>query len=177
MTRKSFDLQAWLSTTKRDVRRQGARVRAVALRRSFDASIDRVWTAWTEGWRAKIVSGEARPGQTVVLDLGQPKRTTCRILACEPPSRLAVTWSYGEPTEAPPDEVEVRLSQEGPGTILELEHRSETGAPWAPGIGAGWEAGVMMFDFLLRGEDPSPTFATHAELDAFWTRLVDASAT
>lgn len=58
------------------------------------------------------------------------------------------------------------------GTLLTLEHRSESGAPWAGGIGAGWEAGIMMFALLLRGEDPSPTFASHAALDELWTKLV-----
>jgi hypothetical protein len=61
----------------------------------------------------------------------------------------------------------------GDGTILELEHRSESGAPWAPGIGAGWEAGLLIFDHLFRGEDPTPTFAAHPQLDAFWTDLAD----
>jgi uncharacterized protein YndB with AHSA1/START domain len=174
MSTNRFDLQAWLATTEREVHRDGARVRSVALRRRFDASIERVWTAWTDGWKTRIISGEARPGETVVLNLGQPKHTTCRILVCEPPQRLAVTWSYGEPTEARPDEVEVRLAKDGEGTLLELTHRSDSGSPWAAGVGAGWEAGLMMFDFMVRGDDPStiPTHETHPKLDAFWMELV-----
>jgi uncharacterized protein YndB with AHSA1/START domain len=177
MTRNNFDFPTWLSTTKRDVRREAERVSAVVVRRPFDASIERVWKAWTEAWRDKIVSGVAKLGQTVVLDLDQPKRTTCRILVCEPPGRLAVTWTYGEPTELPPDEVEVRLSQDLDErvTILELEHRSKSAAAWAPGVGAGWEVGLLMFDFMFRDEDLSPAFGTHAELDAHWSRLVNAS--
>ena len=167
------DMSAWLASVDRDVRREGTKVRAVTVKRRFDASIDRVWKAWTQGWKTKIASGEARPGETVVLDLGQPKRTTCRILACDPPQRLAVTWTYGEPTEIAPDEVEVRLSESAGGTMLELEHRSESGSPWAAGVGAGWEAGIMMFDYLFRGEDPAKIPAdTFPALDAFWTELV-----
>src|SRR5262249_16283760 len=149
-------------------------VRAVVIRRHFDAAIDRVWAAWVEGWKTKIVEGDPRQGSTVVLDLGQPKRTTCTILACEAPVRLAATWTYGEPT-GKPDEVEVRLSRQRGGTLLALEHRSESGAPWAGGVGAGWEAGIMTFEAMFEGEDPSPTFAAYAELDAFWTKLVEGA--
>jgi uncharacterized protein YndB with AHSA1/START domain len=115
----------------------------------------------------------------VVLDLGQPQRTTCRILACEPPRRLAVTWTYGQPTAGAPDEVEVTLADDGKGTRLQLEHRSESGAPWAGGVGAGWEAGLMMFDHMFRGEDPSriPAGDVFPKLDAFWTELVEKGAT
>jgi uncharacterized protein YndB with AHSA1/START domain len=172
MTTKKLDLQAWLAATDRDVRRDNKRERAVTIHRHFDAPIDRVWAAWIEGWTTKIVEGRAKPGATVVLDLGQPKRTTCTILACEPPSRLASTWTYGEATEIKPDEVEVRLTSERGGTLLALEHRSENGSPWAAGVGAGWEAGIMMFDAMLRGDDLTPIFEAGAALDAFWTELV-----
>ena len=111
---------------------------------------------------------------TVVLDLGQPKRTTSQIRVCEPPQRLAATWTYGEASGARPDEVEVRLASHGEGTLL--EHRSESGAPWAGGVGAGWEAGLMMFDVRFRGDDPAMIPAPEAfpKLDALWTELVDA---
>jgi hypothetical protein len=84
-----------------------------------------VWSPWVEGWTTKIVEGNAKPGATVVLDLGPPKRTTCTILACQPPTRLAATWTYGEPDGVKPDELEVRLATERRGTLLTLEHRSE----------------------------------------------------
>ena len=164
-----FDLKTWMAGTGRVVDQ-----RSVTVRRHFDAAIDRVWAAWTEGWRTKIVEGEPRPGATVVLDLGQPEKTTCRILACDPPERLAVTWSYGPPP-APatkPDEVEVRLSAEPGGTLLVLEHRSENGSPWAAGVGAGWEAGILMFDFMLRGADLAELAEAFPALDAFWSELV-----
>jgi uncharacterized protein YndB with AHSA1/START domain len=176
MSTNKFNLQTWLASNQRDIRREGDRVRSVSIRRRFDAPIERVWTAWTEGWRTKIVSGEGRLGETVVLDLGQPQRTTCQILACDPPSRLAVTWTYGEPTGMKPDEVEVRLSAKGDATILELDHRSESGTPWAGGVGAGWEAGLIMFDYMFRGDDPTPAFETFPQLDAFWTALVEQRA-
>src|SRR5205823_1554040 len=124
---------------------------------------------------SKIAEGTPAVRATVVLDLGQPKRTTCTILACEPPTRLAATWTYGEPTGVAPDEVDVRLTEERGGTVLALQHRSENGSPWAAGVGAGWEAGLMFFDAKLRGDDPSATFDSHAALDKFWVELVDRS--
>jgi len=173
---KKFDLQAWLAATDRDVRRDGKRIRAVVLRRRYAASIDRVWTAWTDGWKKLIVSGDPRPGETVVMELGQPNRTTSRILVCEPPRRMAVTWTYGDPAGIAPDEVEVNLSADGDGegTLLELEHRSESGAPWAGGVGAGWEAGLLMFEVRFIGEDPAVAAPqeTFPKLDAMWTELV-----
>jgi len=176
MTTKKFDLQTWLANTGRDVRRDGERIRSVAVRRHFDAPIERVWTAWVEGWKTKIARGEPRPGETVELDLGGPTRVTCKILACEAPTLLAVTWVYGEPTEMKPDEVTVRMSSVGDRTLLELEHRSEAGATWAPGVGAGWEAGILMFELMLEGGDLSVWPETHAPLDKLWVDFVGEKA-
>ena len=44
------------------------------------------------------------------------------------------------------------------------------------GVGAGWDSGLIMFDFMFRGEDPTPAFETFPQLDAFWTALVDQPA-
>ena len=176
MTTKKFDLQAWLAHTGRDIRRDGERVRSVAVRRHFDAPIERVWDAWVAGWKEKIAIGDARPGETVELDLGGPTRVTCKILACEPPTHLAVTWVYGEPTAIKPDEVSVRMSAVGERTLLVLEHNSEAGGAWAPGIGAGWEAGLLMFELMLFGGDLSVWPETHAPLDKLWVDLVGAQA-
>jgi uncharacterized protein YndB with AHSA1/START domain len=174
MSTKEFDLGTWLAGTGRELRRDGERIRSVVVSRRFAAPIERVWAAWVAGWTTKIVSGSPGPGETVVLDLGQPRRTTTKILVCEAPTRLAATWSYGEPTPTRPDEVDVRLSRQGDGTLLELEHRSESGAPWAGGVGAGWEAGLLMFEAGLDGGDPStiPDDDAFPKLDALWTELV-----
>jgi hypothetical protein len=73
-------------------------------------------------------------------------------------------------------EVEVRLVRHGVGTLLELQHRPDSGAPWAGGVGAGREARLLMFDVRFRGDDPSTIPATEAfpKLDALWTELVAA---
>jgi hypothetical protein len=92
-----------------------------------------------------------------------------RIVSCEPPRLLVITWAYGD---AEPGEVSLRLSPDGRGgTLLELAHANvahlielggrqvdpvlndeETGI-W--GLGSGWELplthGLARF---LRGEMP-----------------------
>jgi uncharacterized protein YndB with AHSA1/START domain len=175
MSSKDFDLAAWLGTTERVFQWHDQRIRAVVVRRRFDAPPERVWRAWVEGWTARIAEGEAKPGNTVVLDLGQPQRTSCDILACEAPKRLLATWTYGAPGAGRPDEVEVTIAAHGGGSLLELEHRSENGGSWAPGIGAGWEAGLMMFTVQLAGDDPAivPAREAFPKLDALWIELAE----
>lgn len=175
MSSNKFDLAAWLSTTEREFQWHDKRIRAVVVRRRFGAPPERVWQAWVEGWTTRIAEGEPKPGHTVTLDLGQPQRTTSKILACEPPRRLLATWSYGAPGPSRPDEVEVTIAAHGGGSLLELEHRSENGGTWAPGIGAGWEAGLMMFTVRLAGDDPSivPAAEAFPKLDALWIELAE----
>jgi uncharacterized protein YndB with AHSA1/START domain len=177
MNPKNLDLDAWLAGTGRLLQRDGDRIRSVVVRRRFAAPIEKVWAAWVDGWTTRVVSGTPRPGETVVLDLGQPKRTTSRILVCAAPTRLGATWTYGEPTPARPDEVETRLARHEAGTLLELEHRSESGSEWAGGVGAGWEAGLLMFDVRFGGGDPAviPVDVAFPRLDALWTELVARS--
>lgn len=176
MSAKPFDLQTWLATTEREVRWAGKRIRAVVVRRHFEAPVEKVWAAWIAGWKSRVAEGEASPGKSVLLELGQPQRTAATILVCEPPTRLVTTWTYGQPDPAPsrPDEVEVRIANYDHGSLLELEHRSENGSTWAPGIGAGWEAGLMMFDVMLVGGDPAsiPAQTAYPKLDEFWIEFV-----
>ena len=44
------------------------------------------------------------------------------VIAWEPPRRLVMSWHPGQPAEAA-QEVEVRFSADGAGTLVELEHR------------------------------------------------------
>jgi uncharacterized protein YndB with AHSA1/START domain len=174
MSSKPFDLQAWLATTERELLWHDKRIRAVIVRRHFAQPPPRVWQAWVEGWSTRIAEGEPKPGRTVLLDLGQPQRTTAKILACEEPRRLHTTWTYGPATTDVPDEVEVTIAPYKSGSLLALEHRSENGAGWEPGIGAGWESGLMMFDVQLDGRDPSviPAETAFPQLDALWFAYV-----
>ena len=49
---------------------------------------------------------------------------------------------------------------------------------WAGGVGAGWEAGLLMFDVRFAGGDPSaiPVDIAFPRLDALWTELVASGA-
>jgi uncharacterized protein YndB with AHSA1/START domain len=77
-------------------------------------------------------------------------KVPCRITACDPPRRLAVTWRHpGEP----PSAAEIRLREDAEGTVLELEH-ARLRADDAVGYGYGWEDFLDRLAALLAGDDP-----------------------
>ncbi len=143
--------------------------RTVVLRRMYDTTIDDVWDAITtreriERWFLPI-SGDLKLGGTYQLE-GNARGT---ILACEPPTRLKVTWIYGEDaTERDISEVEMRLSSDGDATVLELEHAAvppeEFWATYGPGaVGVGWDLALLGLSAHLAGEtlgDPRAWEAT-----------------
>ena len=112
-----------MTETRREVGRRrlasGEEVRTVLIRRRYDAPIEDVWEACTEPERLSRwflpVSGDLRVGGRFSLQ----GNAGGEILRCEPPRLLTVTWAYGD---LPPDRVELRLSSDGDGTVLELEH-------------------------------------------------------
>lgn len=135
--------------------------RSLLLRRSYDATIEAVWDACTDParigrWLAPV-TGELRPGGSFQV----AGNATGRVLRCEEPKLLKVTWEYGPDSIT---EVELRLA-EGPGgsTIVELEHASpaqtvdtlvRSQGPVGPvGIGAGWDLALIGLDRVLRGVD------------------------
>lgn len=124
--------------------------RAIRLRRTYDAPIEDVWDALTDPERISRwflpISGDLRLGGSYQFE-GNAGGT---IVACERPTRLKVTWVYGEVT-SPADisEVEVRLSADGDeATVLQLEHVAivpeEMWDQFGPGaVGVGWEGGLL----------------------------------
>ncbi|MGW0592455.1 SRPBCC family protein [Streptosporangium sp. NPDC002607] len=154
------------------------------LRRGYDAPIQDVWEALTDPDRMKRwflpVSGELRVGGTFQLE----GNAGGRILHCEPPRLLRVT--FGGETSV----VELRLSPDGEGTTLELEHTvplemagSGAGALY---VGPGWDGALMALDLFVAGEvghDPVAA-ANSPEGQEFsrqsvhaWTATVEASGT
>ena len=132
--------------------------RAVRLRRTYDASIDEVWDALTDPGRIGRwflpISGDYRLGGTYQFE----GNAGGEILECERPTRLRVTWVYGEVTSpADVSEVDLRLSAAGDGmTTLELEHTAivpdEFWTMYGPGaVGVGWDGGMLGLSLHLRG--------------------------
>jgi uncharacterized protein YndB with AHSA1/START domain len=72
------------------------------------------------------------------------------VLVWEPPSRLVLAWKPNS-TDNPPTEVEVRFSPDGPGTLVELEHRGwerlgEIPESARARYGAGWTYNLERFE-------------------------------
>ena len=138
----------------------GAPARTVRLRRTYDAPIEEVWDALSDPARIGRwflpVSGEFRVGGRYQFE----GNAGGEIVACERPSRLLVTWVYGE-VSSPTDvsEVEVRLSPAGDrSTTLELIHTAvvpdEMWEQFGPGaVGVGWDGGLLGLSLHLRGGD------------------------
>ncbi|MBB4931186.1 uncharacterized protein YndB with AHSA1/START domain [Lipingzhangella halophila] len=98
--------------------------RSLLLRRPYDASVQDVWHACTTPerlgrWLAPV-TGDLAPGGTFRVE-GQ---ASGRILVCQEPHLLKVTWEYGPDSVT---EVELRLAENADGgTVLELRHTSPT---------------------------------------------------
>ncbi|SDH36866.1 SRPBCC family protein [Nonomuraea jiangxiensis] len=132
--------------------------RSLLLRRTYDASIEDVWSACTDPdqigrWLIPI-EGDLRLGGTFQLK----GNAGGEILRCERPHVIKVTWTFGE---GMPTEVEVRLAPGGDGgTVLELEHAAPaetvdgTVRMYGPGatigIGVGWDLALLGLDLFLR---------------------------
>jgi uncharacterized protein YndB with AHSA1/START domain len=137
----------------------------VALQRTYDAPVEEVWDALTDPQRIVRwflpITGDLRLGGTYQLE----GNAGGKILRCEPPHSLLVTWAMGEDTGA--SQVEVRLSPAGEGkTLLRLDHAAvvppEMWAEYGPGaVGVGWDLGLLGLGLHLL--DPSATKPEGAE--------------
>jgi uncharacterized protein YndB with AHSA1/START domain len=147
-------LAAWRAATSRSITPTEDDGHVVRVSRRYAAPVADVWAAWTDPGRTArwlgAVSGDLREGGEAVLVMTEDIKVPCRITACDPPRRLAVTWCHpGEPESA----AEIRLRADGDGTILELEHaRLRPGD--AAGYGYGWEDFLDRLATLLAGGDP-----------------------
>jgi len=134
----------------------------VTLRRTYRADIEDVWDAITNPERIARwflpVTGDLRVGGTYQLE----GNAGGEILACEPPSRLFVTYVFGE---APPgtSEVEVSLSRiTDDETMLVLEHSAvvppQMWDRYGPGaVGVGWDQTVLGLSRYLGGDSSLST--------------------
>ena len=162
-----FDVQPHLDAAERSVlssERDGQPVRSVVVSRRFDTTVEDLWDAATSGARIPRwflpISGELKFGGRFQLE----GNAGGLIEACEPPSRFAVTWEFGEFVSW----VEVRCSDGGPGrarlTVAHTATLSEHWNEYGPGAtGVGWEAGLLGLAMHLASPDaPKPDPAEFA---------------
>ena len=176
-----IDIVTEINATRRAVEAGRGRAdqdRTVRLRRRYDAPVEDVWDACTSPDRIGRwflpVTGDFRPGGRYQLE----GNAGGEIRRCEPPRLLRVTWVFGE---APPSEVEVRLS---PGdqhdTVLELEHTMTVTPLWAefgPGaVGVGWDMALLGLGRYLSGHErnDAQAWAQSSEAREFMARSSQA---
>jgi uncharacterized protein YndB with AHSA1/START domain len=157
--------------------------RSLLLRRTYDASIEDVWSACTDPerisrWLAPI-EGDLRLGGTFQLK----GNAGGEILRCEEPHLIKVTWGLGEGMVT---EVEVRLAGGADGgTVLELVHAApaeildEMVRTYGPGgtigLGCGWDLALLGLGLFLRGAEFDPaTWEDAPEAKEFATRSCHA---
>ncbi|NKX86161.1 SRPBCC family protein [Nocardia coubleae] len=134
----------------------------VRLARTYDTTTEDLWDACTDPHRLsrwfEPVSGELREGGRYRLD---GSGTTGTIEECVAPTRLRITWEYGDDTSV----VEVTITGTEDGATLELTHSVPDNEHWrtfGPGAtGVGWETSFLAVGFFLSGDDR----ATPAELE------------
>jgi uncharacterized protein YndB with AHSA1/START domain len=163
----------------------------VELTRMYPAAPEDVWDAITDPARIARwflpVTGDLRLGGTYQLE----GNAGGEIRACDPPSRLLVTWVVGEP-EGPDDaslvEVTLDASPDGDGTRLTLTHTAvvppEFWDTYGPGaVGVGWDLALLGLGMHLAGEeldaasletDPATRSAMTASSEA-WGRAHEAA--
>lgn len=138
------------------------RLHTITMRRTYAAEIQDVWEAITDPERITRwfmpVTGDLRLGGRYQLK----GNAGGEILACEPPSRLKLTWIFGEPKESDISEVEVRLTTADASgdTVFELVHSATVDpAMWeqfGPGaVGVGWDGALVGLGLHLRGGELS----------------------
>ncbi|MBE1593335.1 SRPBCC family protein [Nonomuraea angiospora] len=189
-----IDIINQINATQREIGNQPVTAgagRSLLLRRTYDASIEDVWSACTDPDRISRwltpIDGDLRIGGTFQLK----NNAGGEILRCEKPRLIKVTWVLGE---GMPTEVEVRLAPGGGGgTVLELEHAApaeivdEMARTYGPGatigIGVGWDLTLLGLDLFLHGVTFDPaTWGDTPEAKEFvtagchaWGRAVQAA--
>jgi len=145
--------------------RDGHPTRTVSLSRTYATSVDDLWDAVTNAERIPRwflpVSGDLRLGGHYQLE-GNAGGT---ITACEPPSRLALTWEFAGDVSW----VEVHVTNADNGrTRLSLTHASRHSphyTEYGPGAtGVGWELGLV--GLVMHVEQPEVPMFDEAELVA-----------
>jgi uncharacterized protein YndB with AHSA1/START domain len=132
----------------------------------IDAPPEKVWEYFTQPgalvrWMGEYALAEAQPGGRFAVDIqGVPVRG--RFLSLDAPRRLLIGWGHAGSDQLPPgtSTVEVRLTPDGSGTRVDLEHRDLPPA-LQPGHAAGWAHYLARLAAAAAGESvPGPVPAT-----------------
>jgi len=130
----------------------------------YDTDIDDLWSALTDPRRLARwigeVQGDLRLGGEFRARFTSSWEGAGRVDACEPPRRLLLTMSPGQPDETV---IEAQLAAAGDQTILVIEER---GLPLdeLAAYGAGWQAHVEDLAAHVAGREP-------ADWRSRWTEL------
>ena len=126
------------------VDRDGVPAKQLTATRTYPTDVADLWDALTNPERIPRwflpISGEVRVGGRYQLE----GNAGGEILACEPPTHVALTWEYGGEVSW----VDLHLSGDTGQATLELVHVApvpeEMWAQFGPGaVGVGWELGLM----------------------------------
>ena len=144
-----IDIVQHIEATQREIGRAttpAGDAHVIRLRRDYAAPIDDVWDALTNPDRIGRwflpISGDFRLGGQFQFE----GNAGGRILECDRPNRLHVTWGYGEDGAS---DIQLRLTPvEAERTTFELEHTAvvpeEMWDQFGPGaVGVGWDGGVL----------------------------------
>ncbi len=136
---------------------------AVVFDRRYATTVDDLWRACTDParlarWFAPV-SGDLREGGAFTIHFDDADTPACRVLACEPPARLAWEWPVGDATTV----VTAELSSDGDGARLVLRHERLSPGQ-AAGYAAGWDTYVRRLEADLSG-------AARPDWDATWSAL------
>ncbi|WP_122262992.1 SRPBCC family protein [Ornithinimicrobium cerasi] len=179
------DLLEELTSVERTVRDgevPAGPAKVVLLTRTYPAAADDVWDALTDRDRLARwflpVSGDLEVGGRFQVE-GNAGGV---VRECEAPRRLVVTWEMGPAGPADTSLVEVRLTEDGASTRLELEHRAqvppEMWDEFGPGaVGVGWDGALLGLALHLAGQElgMSPEeVAAHPAVREFNTRAARA---
>lgn len=140
------------------IRRDGETQHTVqTISQSYPTTLDDLWQACTQAdrlarWFAPV-HGELRLGGRYQVE----GNAAGEVIACEPPLSYTVTWEMGGAAT----HVSVRLSPEGNGARLTLEHQhtgeadSEFWTQFGPGAtGVGWDLALLGLALhLVTGQD------------------------
>jgi uncharacterized protein YndB with AHSA1/START domain len=177
-----FDISRHINAVTRELdrcERDGAPAWRLRASRTFTTGIEDVWDAVTNPERIPRwfmpISGDLKPGGNYQLE----GNAGGRILECEAPRRLGITWEYGGDVSW----VTVRLEAESEvSTRLQLEHVAhvppEFWDQYGPGaVGVGWEQGLLgLANHLEGGEAVDPASAAEWQVSDEGKSFASASS-